>query len=267
MSSAALDRPGATLAAVQAQGPLVQNITNFVAMDLAANALLAIGASPAMVHAPDEAAEFARIANALTVNLGTMERHWVDSAEAAAQAAVETGTPWVLDPVAVGATGFRRANAQRLLACKPTVIRGNASEIMALAGLSGAGGKGVDATVGTDAAVEAATDLAKQSGAVVAVTGAVDRITDGTRHAACGNGVATLTRITAAGCALTAVTGACLAVEEDPFLATAHALALYGVAGEMAAVLAEGPGSLRWRLLDCLFHLQPGDLDMMAKLS
>lgn len=266
-SSSALDRPGATLAAVHENAPLVQNITNFVAMDLAANALLAVGASPAMVHAPEEAAEFAGIANALTVNLGTMERHWVDSAEAAAQAAQAAGRPWVLDPVAVGATGFRRANAQRLLACRPTVVRGNASEIMALAGLAEAGGKGADSTVGSEAAVEAAAELAGRSGAVVVVTGAVDRVTDGTRQATCANGVATLTRITAAGCALTALTGACLAVEEDPFLAAAHALAIYGVAGEMAAVLAEGPGSLRWRLLDCLYHLQPGDLDMMARLA
>jgi hydroxyethylthiazole kinase len=255
------------LAALRAQGPLVQNIANFVAMDLVANALLAVGASPAMVHAQEESAEFAAIASALTVNLGTMEPHWVDSAEAAAQAAVAAGRPWVLDPVAVGATAFRRANAERLMACRPTVVRGNASEIMTLAGIEGAGGKGVDSSVGAEAAAEAAHALARRSGAVVVVTGALDLATDGRRALTCANGDAMLTRVTAAGCALTAVTGACLAVEPDPLLAAAHALALYGVAGERAAAQARGPGSLRVALLDELYRLEPNTLDAAARLG
>jgi hydroxyethylthiazole kinase len=262
-----LDRPGATLAAVRSQAPLVQNVTNFVAMDLAANALLAVGASPAMVHAPEESAEFAAIAAALTVNLGTMEAHWVDSAEKAARAAVEAGRPWVLDPVAVGATAFRKDNARRLLACKPTVVRGNASEIMTLAGIEGVAGKGVDSAVGSEAAVDAAHDLAARIGAVVVVTGEVDVVSDGTRTASCANGHATMTKITATGCALTAVTGACLAVERDPLVAAAHALAVFGVAGERAAAEARGPGSLRVALLDELFLLDPETLDLSARLG
>ncbi len=262
-----LERPSVTLKALRAQTPLVQNIINFVAMDLAANSLLAVGASPAMVHAPQEAAEFAGLAGALTVNLGTMEAHWVESAEAAAKAAVAAGRPWVLDPVAVGATAFRRANATRLLACGPTVVRGNASEIMTLAGLSGAEGKGVDSTVGSDAAVEAARRLARQSGAVVAVTGAIDRVSDGTREASCANSHEMMTRITAGGCALTAITGACLAVQPDPLAAALHALAIYGVAAEKAAARARGPGSLRLHLLDELYRLDPEELDLEARLA
>jgi hydroxyethylthiazole kinase len=267
LDSTPLDRPGLTLSAIRERGPLVQNITNFVAMDLAANTLLAVGASPAMVHAPEESAEFAGIAGALTINLGTMERHWVDSAEAAAKAAVAAGVPWVLDPVAVGATGFRRGNAARLLACKPTVVRGNASEIMTLAGVSGAEGKGVDSSVGSEAAAEAATALARETGAVVVVTGATDIVTDGHRRATCGNGHEMMTRITATGCALTALTGACLAVEPDPLTAALHALAIFGVAGEEAAAAAAGPGSLRWRLLDALYLLTADELDMSARIA
>ena len=265
--AATLDRPSKTLRSLRAQGPLVQNITNFVAMDLAANTLLAVGASPAMVHAPQEAAEFATVAGALTVNLGTMDSHWVASAEAAAKAAVAAGRPWVLDPVAVGATGFRRDNAARLLACKPTVVRGNASEIMTLAGLSGAEGKGVDSSVGSEAAVEAAQRLAEQSGAVVAVTGALDHVSDGTRYAFCANSHEMMTRITASGCALTALTGACLAVEPDPLAAALHALAIYGVAAEKAAARARGPGSLRTNLLDELYRLDADDLDLAVRLG
>ena len=263
----AIDRPSKTLRALREQGPLVQNITNFVAMDLAANTLLAVGASPAMVHAPQESAEFAAIADALTVNLGTMEAHWVESAEAAARAAIAARRPWVLDPVAVGATGYRRSNAARLLACRPTVVRGNASEIMTLAGLSGAEGKGADSTVGSEAAVEAAQRLAQSSGAVVVVTGALDHVSDGTHQIACANSHRMMTRITASGCALTALTGACLAVEEEPLVAALHALAIYGVAAERAASRSRGPGSLRANLLDELYLLEDDDLDQAARLT
>ncbi|WP_119166462.1 hydroxyethylthiazole kinase [Algihabitans albus] len=265
--AATLDQPSKTLHALREQRPLVQNITNFVAMDLAANTLLAVGASPAMVHAPQEAAEFAALAGALTVNLGTMEAHWVESAEAAAKAAAAAGRPWVLDPVAVGATGFRRGNAARLLACKPTVVRGNASEIMTLAGLSGAEGKGVDSTVGSESAVEASQRLAQSCGAVVVVTGALDHVSDGTRQATCANSHEMMTRITASGCALTALTGACLAVEPEPLAAALHALAIYGVAAERAAARSRGPGSLRVNLLDELYLLDGGDLDRAARLG
>ncbi len=125
------------LAALRAQRPLVQAITNYVSMDVAANALLAIGASPAMIHAPEEAEDFGAIANALVVNIGTLSTDWVVGMEAAAQVAAKNGRPWVLDPVGVGATRFRDETTRRLLALKPTIVRGNASEIMACARSSG----------------------------------------------------------------------------------------------------------------------------------
>ena len=145
------------LAKLRAERPLVQAITNYVSMDVAANALLAIGASPAMVHAPEELEDFLGIANALAVNIGTLSRDWVESMLMAAEIAGRLGKPWVLDPVGVGATRFRDETTGRLLALKPTIVRGNASEIMASAGAAGLHHdtvvpKGVDSAHGTDVA-------------------------------------------------------------------------------------------------------------------
>lgn len=263
--------PGATLAAIRHQGPLVHSITNFVAMDLAANALLAVGASPLMAHAREEVAEVVALAAALTINMGTFSPAWVAAAELAAGEARRLGRPWVLDPVGVGATAFRRDNGRRLSALGPGVVRGNASEIRALAGIAGTGigsaGKGVDTADSVESAAEAADLVARRLGCVVAVTGAVDRVTDGQRIATVANGHAMMTRVTALGCSLTAVTGACLAVQPDAFLATVHALALVGVAGEQAARQATGPGSLRVGYLDRLYALAPRELDGAARIE
>lgn len=261
--------PGATLAAIRARAPLVQNITNFVAMDLAANLLLAAGASPAMAHAGEEVEEFVTLAAALTVNTGTFTPDWVEAAVAAAAQAVATGTPWVLDPVGCGATKFRLTNATRLAQIRPSVIRGNASEIAALAGASAAqaGGKGVDSTLAADAVLEQAARLARRCGTVVAVTGAVDLVTDGRRVVRVANGHPLMTRVTAVGCALTALTGAAAAVCPDPLRAAVDALAILGVAGQRAAAVASGPGSFRVALLDALYALEPEELDAEARIS
>lgn len=116
-----------SLTTMRHNAPLVQNITNYVAMNIVANALLAAGASPAMVHARAEATEFAGLAQALSINIGTPDPEWGRAMEEAAQVMAAAGKPWVLDPVAVGATAFRRALGARLVALHPTVIRGNAS--------------------------------------------------------------------------------------------------------------------------------------------
>jgi hydroxyethylthiazole kinase len=255
------------LALVRSQGPLVHCITNFVAMDAVANAVLAIGASPAMVHARDEVGEFAAIASALTVNIGTLTPEWVESMKAAARAAIGAGKPWVFDPVGVGATTLRRKSAAELLALKPTVVRGNASEIMVLAGLTDAGQKGVDSTQSSDAAEEPARRLARVTGGTVVVTGAVDIATDGSRIQRIANGHPLMPRVTALGCALTGVTGAFLAVEKDSLLAATVATALFGLAGEIAARTANGPGSLRVALMDALHNLDDAAIRSGLKVS
>ncbi len=260
-----MNEPSQHLNAMRAAAPLVQNITNYVAMNVMANVMLAAGASPAMVHARGEAAEFAGIASALSINIGTLDDEWADCMALAANAAGSSGTPWVLDPVAVGATALRRHVAARLLGLGPTVIRGNASEILALAGVA-AHGRGVDAADPVAAAEAAARDLAAQSGAVVAVTGAVDFVTDGSRAVRIANGDPIMPLVTALGCSLTGIVAAFAAVA-PPFDATVAALAYYGAAGEVAAHDAKGPGSFQVAFLDALHAMTGARLDAMARIT
>jgi hydroxyethylthiazole kinase len=272
---APLDPPGAALRRLRSSTPLVQNITNYVAMSTMANILLAVGASPAMVHAEEESGEFARIADALTINIGTLSPAWLAGMRVAAAAAREAGKPWVLDPVAVGATALRRAAATELLALRPTLVRGNASEIIALAALAdptlaGAGtgqGKGVDAADPVAAAELAAVGLARRAHCVVAVTGEVDYVTDGARAAHIANGHVLMPQVTALGCSLTGVCAAFLASSDDPFQATVAALAYYGLSGEHAARGADGPGSFALCFIDALASLTADQLDADARIA
>lgn len=254
-----------SLTIMRQNAPLVQNITNFVAMNITANALLAAGASPAMAHARAEAAEFAGLAQALSVNIGTPDPEWGLAMEEAAEVMVAAGKPWVLDPVAVGATAFRRALGARLVTLRPTVIRGNASEILALSGAAFAG-KGVDTTNTVTAAEAAARDLALTACTVVAVTGQVDFVTDGIHEAHIANGHPMMPQVTALGCALTGVVAA-FCDRQDIFEATVAALAYFGVAGEVAAETAVGPGSFQVSFLDALYNLTPAELARRAKVD
>ncbi len=260
------ETPGQLLAAMRAKNPLVQNITNFVAMNIAANVMLAAGASPAMVHTKEEAGEFARIASALTVNIGTLSPDFLAGMKAAAEAASETGKPWVLDPVAHYATAYRRAALAELMELRPTVIRGNASEIIALAG-SQSSGHGVDSGDSVMAAEGSAIALARQNTCVIAVTGEVDFVTDGRRSVRVLGGSALMPRVTALGCSLTCLTGAFAAtVPDKPFEATVAALAMFAVAGEEAALTASGPGFFSPIFLDRLAALTGESLDAQARI-
>ncbi|EOC0418342.1 hydroxyethylthiazole kinase [Cronobacter malonaticus] len=234
--------------------PLVHCITNDVVQHFTANVLLALGASPAMVVDTEEAAQFAAIADALLINLGTLTRPQQQAMRAAIDSACAAGKPWTLDPVAVGALTLRTEFAQELLARRPAAIRGNASEIRALAGESG-GGRGVDATESAHQAREAARLLARRTGAVVAVTGEVDYITDGERTVAVEGGTGMLTRVVGTGCALSAVVAACCALPGDRLENVATACWLMKRAGEEALTVSRGPGSFASALLDNL-HAQ-----------
>jgi len=242
------------LSAVRRASPLVHNITNYVSMDVTANALLAVGASPAMVHAEEEVEDFVSIASALVVNIGTLSPAWVRGMERAAGRAGERGIPWVLDPVGAGATPYRTGVARDLARRGPTIVRGNASEILALVE-EGRAGKGVDSAHASDEARHAAAHLARELGCVVAVTGALDYVTDGSRLLGVSNGHPMMAKVTALGCTASALAAAFAATTQDPLRATAYALAVLGLCGEVAAREAEGPGSLRWRLLDALHGL------------
>ncbi|KAJ0966571.1 hypothetical protein J5N97_023488 [Dioscorea zingiberensis] len=245
------------LSLVRARSPLVQCITNFVSMDLVANTLLAAGASPAMVHSIHEIEGFTPRCDALYVNVGTLSESWLPSMRAAASAAVGAGRPWVLDPVAVSASDFRMDACLGLVALRPTVIRGNPSEILALSSACRfSDSRGVDSSHESMDAVGAAMSLAEASGATVAVSGAIDYVTDGKQVVGTHNGVAMMQKITATGCAVTALIAAFVAVDpSNTFEATLCALSIFGLAGELGMDLARGPASLRTNMIDSLYGL------------
>ena len=253
---------------IRERQPLVHNITNFVVMNNSANALLALGASPAMVHSSDEVEDFVALSQALVVNIGTLYSEQIAASKLAAIQAKVAGVAWVFDPVGAGATPYRRTAAVALARLGPSVIRGNGSEILTLAQQTRAGrGRGVDSLHGSEAALDAARKLAEDSGAVIAVTGAVDYVTDGSRVVGIHNGHPLMTRVTGLGCSATAVIGAFLAVESDALMASVAALAVFGLAGEMAAERARGPGSLQLELLDALYALDETTLTERVKVS
>lgn len=237
------------------QTPLVHCMTNDVVQTFTANVLLALRASPAMVIDATEAAQFAGFADALLINVGTLTCDRRDAMLAAVEAARLAGTPWTLDPVAVGALTLRSTFCQQLLSLQPAAIRGNASEILALANQT-AGGRGVDSVHQADAALSAAQELAQAHQTLVAVTGEVDYITDGTRTLAVAGGSPLMTRVVGTGCALSAVVAAFASLPGDRLLHVAAACRVMSLAGEQAARSATGPGSFVAAFLDNLWTLE-----------
>ncbi len=258
---------GRCLDMIRQRRPLIHNITNLVVTNSTANALLALGASPAMVEGADEVEEFVAKSATLVVNLGTMSADRAAAMRLAVAAARRAGTPWVLDPVAVGVMRYRSQLARDLLAHAPAAIRGNASEILSLEGSQDGMARGVNSSAGSEAAVAAAQRLARATGAAVAVTGATDYVADGNRTASITNGDPMMARVTGLGCTATAIVGACLAVEADRFAATVYGLAITAVAGEIAAARARGPGSLQLELYDALYQMDAATLAGRVRLG
>lgn len=258
------------LARVRAAQPLVQCITNFVTVNDCANILLAAGASPTMAEDIREVEEAVAVADALVCNLGAVDK--TDAMIAAGQRANALGKPVVFDPVAAGGTSLRRRMSARLLeTVRFAAIRGNASEIRGLA-QSGTGGSGVDVSAldvitreNLAQTLPVLRGLAERTGAVIAVSGALDVVTDGKRTALIENGCPTMARITGSGCMLTTLLGAfCAAAPEDPFAAVCAGMAAMGVCGELAEArrLQNGTGNATFRtdLIDAVFNLTEEEL-------
>ena len=244
---------------MRAATPLVHLLTNEVVQEITANVLLAAGASPAMIVAEEEAAAFAAISGALLVNVGTLYPARLTVMLQAVAAANQASVPWTLDPVAVGVLDYRTQACRDFLVAKPAAIRGNASEILALAGFAGSG-RGVDSTAGSDTAQSAAEQLARTSGAIVAVTGETDFITDGELTWATPWGHPIMTRVVGTGCALSALVAAFTAQAPNRLNAVAAACAVAGLCGERAAASSRGPGSFKADFLDALYRLSPETL-------
>ncbi|MCP5424930.1 MAG: hydroxyethylthiazole kinase [Gammaproteobacteria bacterium] len=240
-----------SLRALASKSPRVHCITNLAASNYTANMLLSVGAIPSLSLAPNEMPSFVARADSLCVNLGTLDEQRLQAIERALIAARQTAKPWVLDPVFVDVSAERRQYAQSLMRQSPTIVRGNLAEIQALADDEGA---------------QAADALASKFKAIVVQTGETDIVTDGQRRFQIANGDVLMTRVTGLGCASSALLAAFLAVAENPMEAAVHAQLSIGVAGELAARQAPGPGSFQWSLLDWLYRLDEAALHQHAKV-
>lgn len=242
------------------------SITNTVTINFVANAQLAVGGSAAMVYLPDEGEFLAKAGGALYINVGTLLPIYEQTLPHVAKVLHETGKPWVLDPVAVGVGTLRTQLLRRFKEYKPSVIRGNASEIIALAGLWELDGgtavskvRGVDSTDSVDAAKTAAVALAKWTGGAVAVSGKTDLITDGSVIAYSYGGSHFMPKITGSGCSLGGVV-AVYATAATPFIAALTATAVYNLAGTRAEKRADGPGSFQVHFLDELYQATAAEI-------
>ncbi|MDQ0299972.1 hydroxyethylthiazole kinase [Salibacterium salarium] len=252
---------------VREQKPLVHNITNVVVANFNANGILAMGGSPVMANAVEEAADMATAADALVLNIGTLHSAQVEAMFLAGEAANKKGIPVVLDPVGAGATSYRTNTTRELIKhLDITLLRGNTGEISAIAGIEGEV-KGVDAA-GADKDTKMIAEHASfELGIPVAVTGPVDAVTNGTDGYQIYNGHSMMSRITGTGCLASAVTAAFLSQSDHVLDSTAAALGYYGVAAERAEGFAsmQGPGTFQAELLNALYNV--GEMDLRQKLN
>ena len=249
--------------------PLIQCLTNKVVSNVTANTLLAVGASPAMVDTPEESREFAQIASGVLINCGTPTSEQYDGMREAIAGANAAQTPWVLDPVGAGGLSKRTEFMREVLPQGPAAIRGNASEIIALAG-TGQGGRGVESTDGVDAAIESALTLSRDTGAVVAISGPRDLIIhvgDTTRAVYLESGHPMLQNVIGTGCSLGAICAAYLASWKDPFEAIIAAHAHVGAAGTIAAEKQHAPGSFAVAWLDALYDIPTADIEGLITVT
>lgn len=251
---------------VKQTNPMAGSITNTVTINFVANAQLAVGGAAAMVYLPDEGEMLAKAGGATYINVGTFFPVYEETLPQTAKVLYDLKKPWVLDPVAIG-IGTLRTNMLKLFKeYKPSIIRGNASEIIALAGLWGLDGgidkskvRGVDSTDSVKAARKAAIALAKWTNGAVAVSGEVDLVTDGSLVASSKGGSHFMEKITGAGCSLGGVT-AVYATSASPFIAALTAVSVYNLAGKRTEQKVDGPGSFQVQFLDELYKATPSEI-------
>lgn len=250
---------GAALMALRQRRPLVHHLTNFVTMTDCANVTLAVGASPTMTNAVEEVGEMAAVADALVLNLGTLQSWTIEAMMIAGKAAAKKGIPIVLDPVGAGGTTFRTKAALQLMEALPiTIIRGNLSEITCLCNGRSGENAGVDSHAVGAVTLETAHSAAKSLGATVVITGPRDAVSDGTRSVLLGNGTTMLTYVTGTGCMTTSLIASFAAVT-DPFIAAAAGVTTMGLAGERAMTQGgdAGPGTFHQLVLDSVYQMTP----------
>ncbi|WDF67377.1 hydroxyethylthiazole kinase [Sphingobacterium oryzagri] len=247
--------------------PLVHNMTNYVAMNNTANALLAIGASPVMVHSRAEIKEVLEISQSLVINIGTLDENAAETMLFAAKTAKSLGCPWVLDPVGAGISKLRNELLTDLLAQEPTAIRGNASEILALDNFSASSSKGVDSTADSQDAFTAGRNIQRAYGSQVCISGATDYILGDKAWVEVKNGSPLMAKVTALGCTASAIVGAFLGLRKNPFEEAVAGVSVLSLAGEIAALHADGPGTLQVNLYDTLYNLSADALNLDLQIS
>jgi hydroxyethylthiazole kinase len=251
---------------IRLQNPLIHHLTNFVVMNFNANVVLALGGSPIMAHASDELEELIPHARSLVINIGTLDSTWVTAMKHAVQLAARHNVPWILDPVGAGATLYRQRTCQELMNLSlPSVIRGNGSEIGALAGLP-ATGHGVDSTASMHSSFEAAALLAKQMQGTIVVSGVVDGVISPNQKAYIANGCKKMSAITGMGCSATSVIATFLGASPTPWQAAVSGMLVMGVAGDIANLKDPGLGTYAVSFLDALGTLTAEDLMTRARL-
>jgi hydroxyethylthiazole kinase len=246
IAAALLDR-------MRARSPRVHCITNAVAQNFTANVLLAIGAVPSMTLSTEEIGAFVARADALLVNLGTLDPERRESTVIAVENAMRRNVPWVLDPVFIDRSTPRAVFARALIESAPKAVRLNSAEFFALSG--------------SKPTRQALTAYARDTKTVIGLSGETDLVSDGKRLVTIVNGHALMAKVSAMGCAASALVAACLGVERDAWRATAAALMMIGVAGELAATKAEGPGSFAVAIIDALHNLDGPTLIARAKVK
>jgi hydroxyethylthiazole kinase len=248
-----VDLAARLLPRLREQAPKVHCITNTVAQPITANVMLAAGAIPSLTTSEAEIGAFVRSADAVLVNLGTLDPERQKAIAIAIDHAGKTKVPWLLDPVFVDRSDLRRDYAKQLLARGPAAVRLNGPEFQAMSG--------------TPPDPQAVKQFARSRGAVVALTGEVDFVSDGERLATIRNGDPLMSKVTAMGCAESALATAALVVSDDPFAAVAAALAVFGVAGELAAAASKGPGTFAFAIIDALHTMTPEVVAARAKVA
>lgn len=252
---------------IREQKPLIHHITNWVTIYDCANVVRATGGLPVMAHAPEEVEQMTSISSALVLNIGTLTLDLIKSMILAGRKANEKNMPIVLDIVGAGATDLRTEKANEILnKVNVSILKGNSSEIGTIAGVE-AETKGVEAISVKGDLLEIAKKLAGEKNLTVVITGKEDIISNGRDVYICKNGHPMMGCFVGSGCMASSVIGTFAAVEKDFALASANALSFFGIAGELAAEEARGPGSYKIALMDEIFNIDENKIKKMAKLE
>ena len=247
---------------IRSNNPLVHNITNYVVMNNTANALLAIGGSPVMAHAVEEIEDIVSISSSLVLNIGTLSKNWINSMIKAGKIANKKKIPIVFDPVGAGASSYRNITAEKILnEVNISVIRANASEILSLAKQSNIT-KGVDSTIESNKAIDAAVKLSHKFKCTVVISGVIDYIITQELITKIKNGSYLMSKVTGMGCTSTSIIATCLGVENNSHLSSVAGMAIMGIAGENAEKISDGPGSFQSNFIDCLYKIDSDQIKL-----